>query len=138
MDNSSLHTLADAIGQDLKHFLSTAAKSLKADQAEQDGRVADVVRSSADKLEQLQSVRDSQVISEIATKMNGLRKEVRMLTDERTAAFDKAITAAKSDLLATFREELRHARAEVVEEIATANRATHDTLVAMLQGRQVP
>ena len=45
-----------------------------------------------------------------------------------------SVEAATAQTLATIRAEVSDARHDITEEIAVANRATHDALVAMIKG----
>ena len=53
---------------------------------------------------------------------------------DSSASFEKYADAATDQTTALLRAEAATARHEITEEIAVANRATHDALVAMLKG----
>ena len=53
---------------------------------------------------------------------------------ERDEAAAKSLTAAVDQAIATLREEQRIHRREITEEIAVANRATYESLEAMIRG----
>ena len=133
MDRVSLKQRALDVSATLSGFLQSQADALADEQEEQNVRLAANLRSNSEKLDERQSARDSAVISDVAAKTKALRDDVQRFGAERDEATSKSITAAGEQLAATLREERAVHRREITEEIAVANRATYETLEAMIR-----
>ena len=133
MDRVSLKQRALDVSATLSGFLQSQADALADEQEEQNVRLAANLRSNSEKLDERQSARDSQVISDVAAKTKALRDDVQRFGAERDEATAKSISAAVDQLAATLREEMRANRREITEEITVANRATYEALQAMIR-----
>ena len=134
MDRVSLKQRAGDVSATLSNFLQAQADALADEVEEQNVRLAANLRSNSEKLDERQSARDSQVISDVAAKTKALQDDVQRFGVERDEATGKSIGAAFSQAMATLREEQVVHRREVTEEIAVANRATFEALEALIRG----
>ena len=134
MDRVSLKQRAGDVSVTLSSFLQAQADALADEVEEQNVRLAANLRSNSEKLDERQSARDSQVISDVAAKTKALHDDVQRFGAERDEAAAKSLTAAVDQLAATLREEQRIHRREITEEIAVANRATFESLEALIRG----
>ena len=134
MDRQTLKARAKDVSATLSAFLQAQADALADEQAEQNVRLAEQMRSNSNKLDERQSARDSQVISDITDKTRALRDDVQRFGTERDEATAKTISATVDQIAATLREEQRIHRREITEEVAVANRATYEALEAMIRG----
>ena len=134
MDRVSLKQRAGDVSATLSSFLQAQADALADEQEEQNVRLAANLRSNSEKLDERQSARDSAVISDVAAKTKALHDDVQRFGAERDEAAAKSLTAAVDQLAATLREEQRIHRREITEEIAVANRATYESLEALIRG----
>ena len=134
MDRASLKQRALDVAATLSGFLQSVADAVADEQEEQDVRLTEHLRSNSERLDERQSSRDSQVISDVAAKTKALRDDVQRFGVERDAATAKSISAADDQVLATLREELVVHRREMTEETAVAVRSTYEALEAMIRG----
>ena len=133
MDRVSLKQRAGDVSATLSAFLQALADALADEQEEQDIRLAEQLRVNSQRLDERQSARDSQVISDISEKTKALHDDVQRFGAERDEASAKSITAADDQVLATLREEQRIHRREITEEIAVAVRSNFEALEAMIR-----
>ena len=96
-------------------------------------RVEDGLRAAREKMDVAQAARDSQVLADVATRLTALRDEVKEMTD----TLDKDHTAEREvgdrQVQARARRDLSDARNEITNQIAEANRATHDAVMAQVR-----
>ena len=134
MDIQRLKAQAESAGQTLQSYLRAVADALETEQAEYSVRQSEALRAADDKIDTKQAARDSAVISDVASKLKALRDEVSKLTAELDSAAVSRMQAGDAQVQATVRADIAKARAEVTDEIATAVRSTHDTLMAEIRG----
>ena len=134
MDSKRLGQRAKEVAASHESFFRDLAEQCKAEFDEQSNRVKETLRQTIERLETDAAARDSGVIGDVADKLKALRDEVHRFGKDSSAAFEKAVDAATDQTFALIRAEAATARHEITEEIAVANRATHDALVAMIKG----
>ena len=134
MDSKRLEHRGKEVAASHESFFRDLTEECKREFDEQSNRVAETLRQTIEKLESDAAARDSGVVGDVAAKLKALRGEVQSFGSERDAAFKKLTESSAGQALATIRDEVSTARHEITEEIAVANRATHDALVAMMKG----
>ena len=134
MDSRRLSARAKEVAASHESFFRDLAEQCKAEFGEQTILVKETLRQTIERLETDAAARDSGVVGDVAAKLKALRGEVQSFGSERDAAFKKLTESSAGQALATIRDEVSTARHEITEEIAVANRATHDALVAMIKG----
>lgn len=133
MDIQALSTRADAVGEDLKRTIKAIAIETAAAQNEQDVRVGDGLRAAREKMDVAQAARDSQVLTDVATRLTALRDEVKELTDTLDKGHTAEREAGDRKVAATAQRDLADARNAITDQIAEANRATHDAVMAQVR-----
>ena len=134
MDRVTLKQRAGDVSATLSAFLQAQADALADDQQEQTHFLHETLRVNSEDLDKRQSARDSAVISDVAAKTKALHDDVQRFGAERDEAAAKSLTAAVDQLAATLREEQRIKSRATTEEIAVANRATYESLEALIRG----
>lgn len=133
MDKHEAHRRAGDVAATLGNFLRTVTEGISETLTSHDAKLTEALRMAQNELDDKQAARDKQVLDGVAAKLKALRDDVQRFGTERDRTFDKALAAADSKITALFREEMAGARKEITEEIAVANRANYDSLMAEIK-----